>query len=71
METSSIPNSMDTVRISHHYVKGVYTWPGGEKYEGEWVEGQMDGEGTKHYTGGERYIGHWKSGKRDGKGKII
>ena len=25
---------------------GTYTWPDGRKYEGEWKNGEWDGEGT-------------------------
>ena len=29
--------------------KGVYTWPSGDKYEGDYVDDQKEGEGTYYY----------------------
>jgi hypothetical protein len=36
----------------------------GEKYEGEWVNGQRDGYGTYYNKKGGRYEGCWRNGKR-------
>jgi hypothetical protein len=36
----------------------------GEKYEGEWVNGQRDGYGTYYNRKGGRYEGCWRNGKR-------
>lgn len=32
-------------------------WPDGSKYEGEFKNGKMDGEGSKMFTNGNKYIG--------------
>ena len=43
----------------------------GEKYEGQWVDGVMHGDGTYTYADGSRYNGDWKDGKPDGKGVMV
>ena len=52
---------------------GVYTYKGGSKYVGDWINGKQEGQGRMEYviSGQENpsvYIGEWKDGKRDGKG---
>lgn len=33
------------------------TWPDGNRYEGEFKQGKMDGDGTKIFANGNKYIG--------------
>ena len=40
--------------------KGIYTWPNGDKYEGEWKDGFMEGNGAQTCANGKKYIGLWK-----------
>ena len=42
-----------------------------ERYDGEWVEGKMQGRGTYHYSDGSVYDGMWMSGKMQGKGVFL
>lgn len=35
----------------------------GDRYEGEWVAGKIEGNGTMKYGTGDVYQGSWKSGK--------
>ena len=49
---------------------GLYAFPDGSKYEGEFKTGKADGWGTFFYTNGDRYIGNFKSNFSDGKGSI-
>lgn len=48
--------------------RGVYVWPSGEEYVGEWRSGLMDGDGTYRWPDGETYEGEWRDGKRYGEG---
>ncbi len=59
--------------------KGVYSFPGGNVYDGHWARGLFHGRGIMKCTEGQRdesnnliyydvYDGEWKDGKRDGKG---
>ena len=41
---------------------------GGEEYEGEWVEGVIQGKGTYTFAGGAQYKGEWAAAKMQGKG---
>ena len=47
---------------------GTYTYPDGEKYEGEFKDGKRNGHGTYNYPNGEEYVGDWKNGKYHGHG---
>ena len=41
----------------------------GYKYEGDWVNDVIEGEGTLYYPSGRvAYVGEWKNGTFDGKG---
>lgn len=42
-----------------------------ERYEGEWVEGKMQGKGVYYYSDGSVYDGMWVAGKMQGKGSFI
>jgi hypothetical protein len=48
--------------------RGVYIWPNGEEYVGEWRSGLMEGDGTYRWPDGEHYEGEWREGKRYGEG---
>ena len=50
-------------------VKGTKTFANGDIYEGELLNGIMDGQGTYKYNEGAVYIGQLKNGMRDGYGK--
>ena len=49
----------------------------GNKYEGEWKEGEPNGEGKKTWANGSEYDGEWKDGKNmvmvyiNGENKLI
>lgn len=46
----------------------TYTWSHGDRFEGHWVNGVIDGTGIYYWPNGIRFIGHWKNGKRWGHG---
>ena len=44
-------------------------FPNGDKYEGEWIDGKQNGQGTKNYPDGRiMYVGYWKDGNYYGQG---
>jgi len=51
--------------------KGTYTWPSGNKYVGEFKNGNLNGQGTKTWATGGKYVGEWKNGDQHGKGTEI
>ena len=46
--------------------KGIYTWPDGRKYEGEYKDDKKDGEGVYTWPDGKKYDGGWKDSKQHG-----
>ena len=36
---------------------GVYCWSNGDKYDGEFLMGQMSGKGKMEYANGDVYVG--------------
>ena len=42
----------------------------GEKFIGNFANGQRHGTGTFHFAYGDRYEGEWQRGKKHGLGKI-
>ena len=43
---------------------GVFHWPDGRKYVGDWYNGKQHGNGTYFNAEGEAREGCWKEGKR-------
>ena len=56
---------------------GILSWPGrngiekGEKYNGQWSNSQMNGQGTMEYSDGSVYEGNWEDGVRSGTGRFV
>jgi len=48
--------------------KGIYSYSNGEKYEGQFKNGERHGRGILNFPDGEKYIGQFKNGKRHGQG---
>lgn len=44
---------------------GVFIWPDGRKYDGEWKDGNQDGEGMFHSKDGVVKKGVWVKGQRE------
>jgi len=42
---------------------GVFTWPDGRKYDGNYVEDKKEGRGKFTWPDGKEYDGEWKDGK--------
>jgi hypothetical protein len=47
---------------------GLYTWPSGKKYDGEYKGGMKDGYGRMQWPDGQMYCGAWKQNRRHGRG---
>ena len=43
--------------------KGLYVYTGGNKYEGEFKDGEQDGQGTFTLSDGTKFVGEWKDNK--------
>lgn len=52
--------------------KGKMTFASGDIYEGDWANGEMNGQGTMTFAGidGGSYVGEWHDGKFAGKGVL-
>jgi hypothetical protein len=51
--------------------KGTYAYSNGDKYVGQWKEGQMNGTGSYEFKNGDRYTGDFHVNKRDGTGIYV
>lgn len=60
------PRDYDTTRWTD--CVGEMRFPNGEKYVGDFKDGQPHGQGTLTWSNGERYVGTWSNGKRNGRG---
>ena len=43
---------------------GAMAWPNGQKYDGGWKAGKMDGEGVWRWSNGTCRAGEWVNDKR-------
>jgi len=48
--------------------QGTYAFSNGNKYAGEWRDGELDGKGTYTFANGDKYVGEYKNSKRHGQG---
>ena len=48
--------------------EGVFTWPDGRRYEGEYRNDLKDGYGTFKWRDGREYSGRWFHGRQHGEG---
>ena len=49
---------------------GILTYSDGDKYVGEWKDGQKNGQGTYTWSNGNKYLGEYKDGKFHGQGTL-
>ena len=47
---------------------GTYVWADGDKYVGDWVDGEKHGKGTYTWPSGNKYAGDFVDGKGTGQG---
>jgi hypothetical protein len=50
--------------------KGIFTYPDGSKYQGEFRNGKLDGWGAWFYPNGDRYVGAFRENLKHGKGTL-
>lgn len=63
-ETFSSGNSFDGEYKDNEFFKGTYTYEGGQKYIGEFLNAKMDGQGKYYLENGDLYFeGRFKNGK--------
>ena len=43
--------------------KGLFTWPDGREYNGQYIDGTKEGYGEFKWPDGKIYKGSWKDGK--------
>ena len=55
--------------LFHGY--GVYNWGQDRTYEGQWINGKMEGKGKLKLKDGSYYDGEFKEGKKWGKGLYV
>ena len=48
--------------------KGIYKWPDGNEYEGDYINNIKEGEGIFKWKDGRIFKGKFKNGKPHGKG---
>lgn len=48
--------------------QGVFAYPDGSKYEGNFENGKFDGAGTFYFANGDKYVGDFKENYPDGQG---
>lgn len=49
-------------------VQGTFLWRTGERYDGEWKNGQEDGQGIFTWADGSVFDGFWSKGRKHGIG---
>ncbi len=50
---------------------GVYIYPSGGRYEGDFQRANPNGKGKLHFPNGDLYVGEWVNSYRQGVGKMI
>ena len=50
--------------------KGIFTWPDGRKYEGDYKDDKKEGYGIFEWNDGKKYRGYWLNGKQNGEGEF-
>ena len=65
---SSVSWSQECVEGDCRNGFGTYTWFYGDKYVGEFKDGNRTGQGTYTWADGNKYVGAFKDGKIEGQG---
>ena len=67
-ETGVVWCKLAKQETSPKFVQGIYILSDGSKYEGEFKDGILNGQGTFTSSGGSKYVGKFRNGKRNGHG---
>jgi hypothetical protein len=51
--------------------RGQMSWPNGDRYEGEIIDGVRNGRGVMTYGDGGRYEGEWRNNEANGRGIMV
>jgi len=60
-----------TFRGGLQHGTGSYRLPNGYEYTGDWVDGEIKGQGVARFPNGSVYEGHFEKGKPEGRGRIV
>ena len=66
--SSSLPNCPSDPSVTWDNCIGTYTYAEGDKYVGEWRNGNRHGQGTYTYANGDKYVGEWEDSNKHGQG---
>ena len=56
---NAIINAISTIFSAIGVNYGIYTFPDGEKYDGQWFQDQQHGRGIYYFMNNNRYDGMW------------
>ena len=65
---SSLPNCSSDFMSNWNNCIGASNLANGNKYVGEWRDGNRTGQGTHTWANGNKYVGEYRNGKRNGQG---
>jgi hypothetical protein len=70
IKTINYPNGQYVGEIKYEIRngKGTMNFKSGSRYEGHWVNGNMEGKGIYYYSDGHKYIGYFRANKFNGRG---
>ena len=66
-QAKAVPNCNETTLVWTDCF-GTFTYPNGNKYIGEFINGNFENKGSIYRSSGDIYIGGWKNGVFDGYG---
>lgn len=59
-----------TLTIDDTQVIGIYKWDSGDRYAGQFVDGEFNGIGVYTWSSGQKYVGEFKDGDFNGIGRF-
>jgi len=65
---SDLPDCPSDTNARWHNCFGTYTWSNGNKYVGEFKDGNFNGQGTFTWSNGDKYVGEFKDDNFNGQG---
>ena len=65
---SNLPECPSDETLYRDNCFGTYTFASGDKYVGEYRDGERNGQGTFTFHSGDKYVGEYRDGERNGQG---